>query len=93
LDKKGLEEIIQQERMIELAFEGHRYHDLRRWKIADKHLNTPVKGWRVNESDEANYYQIQEVGQRIFESPRDYFHPIKILELTINNNLVQNPGW
>jgi hypothetical protein len=93
LDKKGLKEIIQQERMIELAFEGHRYHDLRRWKIAENHLNTPVKGWRVNESDEANYYQIQEVGQRIFDSPRDYFHPIKILELTINNNLVQNPGW
>jgi hypothetical protein len=93
LDKKGLEEIIQQERMIELAFEGHRYHDLRRWKIADKHLNTPVKGWRVNESDEANYYQIQEVGQRIFENPRDYLHPIKIYELTVNNNLVQNPGW
>src|SRR3546814_5940004 len=29
----GLREIIQQERLIELAFEGHRYWDIRRWKI------------------------------------------------------------
>ncbi len=30
LSQEGLREIIQQERMIELAFEGHRYYDIRR---------------------------------------------------------------
>ncbi|MDP6921539.1 MAG: RagB/SusD family nutrient uptake outer membrane protein [Lutibacter sp.] len=93
LDKQGLKEIIQQERMIELAFEGHRYHDIRRWKMAEDYFNSPVKGWRVNEVDANDYYQVDEVGQRTFNIPRDYFHPIKISELTVNTNLVQNPGW
>lgn len=32
MSKRGLREIIKQERTIEMAFEGHRYNDLRRWK-------------------------------------------------------------
>ena len=89
----GLREIIHQERMIELAFEGHRYHDIRRWKIADTHFNTPVYGWSVDETSETGYYQIKQVGVRSFLSPRDYLQPIKTSELTTNPNLIQNPGW
>src|SRR5690606_17806556 len=33
-DQEGLREIIHQERMIEMAFEGSRYWDLKRWKTA-----------------------------------------------------------
>lgn len=91
--KDGLREIIRQERMIELAFEGHRYNDIRRWKLADTYFNTNVKGWSVDESTEDGYYQIKEVGTRVFSTPRDYFHPIKISELNTNPNLIQNPGW
>ena len=90
---EGLREIIQQERMIELAFEGHRYNDLRRWKIAEQYLSTPLRGWSVNESSEANFYSIRDIGIRSFSTPRDYFHPISFDELSINPNLVQNPGW
>jgi hypothetical protein len=89
----GLREIIQQERMIELAFEGHRYNDLRRWKIAEQFLSTPLKGWSVDESSEANFYTLRDIGIRSFSAPRDYFHPISFDELSINPNLVQNPGW
>jgi hypothetical protein len=89
----GLREIIQQERMIELAFEGHRYYDIRRWKLAEKYFTTPIKGWSVDEDSEANYYQIMEVSQRSFNSPRDYLQPISFTELSRNPNLIQNPGW
>ncbi|MFK8058661.1 MAG: RagB/SusD family nutrient uptake outer membrane protein [Polaribacter sp.] len=93
LSKEGLREIIHQERSIELAFEAHRYYDVRRWKLATKYFATPIKGWSVNEESEANYYQIREIGQRSFNSPRDYFQPISFTELSRNPNLIQNPGW
>lgn len=93
LSKDGLREIIQQERSIELAFEAHRYYDIRRWKLADQYFSIPIKGWSVDEDLEANYYQIRDVGQRSFNSPRDYLQPISFTELSRNPNLVQNPGW
>jgi hypothetical protein len=91
--KEGLREIIQQERMIELAFEGHRYYDVRRWKLAEEYFTTPIKGWSVNEETEANYYQVTDVSQRAFNAPRDYLQPISFIELSRNPNLIQNPGW
>jgi hypothetical protein len=92
-DQSGLREIIHQERLIELAFEGHRYNDIRRWKLAEEYFSTPVRGWSVDEETEINYYNVIDVGLRTFSSPRDYFHPISFNELSINPNLVQNPGW
>lgn len=41
--KKGMREIIHRERLIELAFEGQRFWDLRRWKVGEKVLNEPIK--------------------------------------------------
>ena len=89
----GLRDIIRQERLIELSFEGNRYNDLRRWKLAHEYFNSPVHGWSVDESTTDNYYNITQVGVRSFNYPRDYFHPISINEITINPNLIQNPGW
>jgi hypothetical protein len=91
--QSGLREIIRQERMIELAFEGHRYNDVRRWKLADEYFNTNVRGWSVDEKTDANYYKVIEVGMRSFATPRDYLHPIKTSELITNPNLIQNPQW
>lgn len=92
-DKDGLREIIQQERMIELAFEGQRYYDIRRWKLAGKYFNKPVTGWSVDESAVNKFYTVKNVGQRSFLTPRDYLFPIKLNEIIVNSNLVQNPGW
>ena len=60
----GLREIIHQERLIELSFEGHRYNDLRRWKFAEQYMNSPVYGWSVDETSEEGYYTLMEVGNR-----------------------------
>ena len=93
ISKEGFREIIQQERMIELAFEGHRYHDIRRWKLAENYFNSPILGWNVDENDRDKFYTLSKVQQRVFVSPRDYFQPIKLEELVRNPNLVQNLGW
>ena len=90
--KTGFRDIIQQERLIELAFEGHRYWDLRRWKKATQVLNAPIKGWDLNQADAASYYKEVIIHNQTFKT-RDYFWPIEINELLANRKLVQNPGW
>jgi starch-binding outer membrane protein, SusD/RagB family len=91
--KDGLREIIHQERLNELAFEGKRYWDMRRWKKAAEFFNQPITGWNMTGSDAASFYQIRTVFRQEFISPRDYFWPIEERELLRNPNLIQNPGW
>ena len=91
--KEGLRSIIQQERMIELAFEGQRYWDLLRWKRAVQEFNDNIQGWNIKGDDEASYYQIRTIHLQNFISPRDYFWPLSETSLIRNTNLVQNPGW
>lgn len=90
--KEGFREIVRQERSIELAFEGHRYWDLLRWKEAPNALNGPVRGWDVDQKDEDAYYKPRVLFNRTF-SIKDYFWPIREGDIIVNRNLVQNPGW
>ena len=90
--KAGMREIIQRERLIELAFEGKRYWDLRRWLLSEQYLSQPVRGWNVNETDVANYYNIVTLFNQSF-TQRDYLWPIPENEIVKNPKLVQNPGW
>lgn len=91
--KAGLREIIKRERAIEMAFEGSRFWDLRRWKDAAYELNQPVKGWTITGNTEETYYQIRTLFQQRFIAPRDYLWPVRLSNLSVNPNLVQNPGW
>ncbi|GAA4304797.1 RagB/SusD family nutrient uptake outer membrane protein [Compostibacter hankyongensis] len=90
--KEGMREIIRRERLIELAFEGQRYWDLRRWKEAAKTLNQPITGWDTNQEDAASYYRETVLYNQQFTT-RDYLWPIGEDEVISNKNLVQNPGW
>lgn len=90
--KNGLRDIIQQERLIELAFEGQRFWDLRRWKEASRVLNSSITGWDVNQSSTAAYYLPKVIFNQTF-SVKDYFWPIADANITVNRNLVQNLGW
>jgi len=92
LSQAGLRQIIHQERTIELAFEGHRFWDLRRWKRAMDELNKPVYGWDVSQRETDLYYRIRELYRQEFRT-RDYLWPLRELDVIVNENLVQNPGW
>lgn len=89
----GLREIIHQEREIELAFEGSRIWDIRRWKKAADYQNKDVRGWNVVGKNAGEYYQLTKVFVQSFIAPRDYLWPISLNALTRNSKLVQNPGW
>ena len=56
-----MRKIIQQERMIELALEGHRYWDLRRWKLADEYFSKPIQGWDIFKSDVESFYEVENI--------------------------------
>ncbi|WP_232826989.1 RagB/SusD family nutrient uptake outer membrane protein [Chitinophaga deserti] len=91
--KEGMREIIRQERTIELAFEGHRFWDIRRWKEAGMQLNGNIQGWDTNQSDINLYYKTVTFFSQRFVVPRDYFWPISEADMRVNQQLVQNPGW
>lgn len=91
--QSGLRQIIMQERRIELAFEGHYFWDVRRWKTATTELTQPMTGWKVNYGEtDSDYYSENLVSVRDF-TPKMYFWPIDINELKKDPNLVQNYGW
>lgn len=91
--KEGLREIIHRERLIEMAFEGHRYWDLRRWKKAADAFDDPVIGWDVEKADAESYYQPRVLFKQTFRAPRDYFWPIREHNTVVNRKLLQSQGW
>src|SRR5690606_17514975 len=88
----GLRDIIHQERLIEFAFEGQRFWDLRRWKLAVEELNKPITGWDIEQQTPEGYYREKVLFEQTF-SIRDYLWPIRENEILANKNTVQNPGW
>ena len=62
--KEGMRDIIHQERMIELALEGHRYWDLRRWKLADEYFSQPIRGWNIFRPDVEGFYEVENIFYR-----------------------------
>lgn len=90
--QNGLREIIHQERLIELALEGQRFWDLRRWKEVPDYYKTPVEGWSVSQSSPETFYQVVTLFNKEFAT-KDYFWPIRDSYIENNRNLVQNIGW
>lgn len=97
------------ERKNELALEGFRLFDIRRWKIAEKVMPGPLLGRIpkeflasapvIDENGTADYSKISNFAKmrlietRIFNPKRDYLWPIPSIEILTNTKLVQNPGY
>lgn len=91
--KEGMREIIRKERQIELALEGSRFHDLRRWKLArSTYNNALVRGWSIDQETTEDYYVIRNIAQMKYVQ-KDYLWPLKYDDIINNPNLIQNPGW
>ncbi len=90
--KTGMRKIIQQERNIELAFEGHRFWDMRRWGLAVEYFRQPIQGWNIEGATDGDFYNVVSI-DRVNYTLRDVFWPIQESEVLRNTNLVQNPGW
>ncbi len=104
LSKDEMREVIRNERRIELAFEGLRLSDIRRWRIGEEafvnttgydsqFLKTYSYPGDYNGTTEDWHYVVIEYDQRSFNPSRDYLWPIPISEINSNKNMVQNPGY
>jgi hypothetical protein len=94
LTKEGMREIIKQERTVELAFEGYRNDDVRRWLEGSKYFNTNIWQWNSDATTAAEYYQrVQDPELLHVFTTRNYLWPIPTDEMVKNPNLVQNPGY
>jgi len=84
---------IRNERRIELAFEEHRFWDIRRWKTAAQVYGKPLHGMSILKEAAVFNYNIVEVFKPVFTAPRMYLYPIPYDEVVKNDNMRQNPGW
>ena len=91
LNQQELRELIRNERRIELAMEGLRIFDIRRWEIAEDVLNGWAHGARFSPTSEDDGFL--RVNLRTFDPGKHYLWPIPRDERRINSNLTQNPGW
>ncbi|MCK7557801.1 RagB/SusD family nutrient uptake outer membrane protein [Chitinophaga sedimenti] len=92
MTKEQMRDAVRHERRIELAFEGHRFWDVRRWKIAAE--TEPVLwGMKTTRNADGSFtYEVVKVEDRPF-APRMYMIPITQDETLRNPNLKQNPEW
>jgi hypothetical protein len=83
---------IRNERRIELAFEEHRFWDVRRWKLGSIYFNQPANRMRITKSGATFNYTIQELEKRSYKETYNLL-PIPQTEIDRNPNLGQNPGY
>ena len=108
MSQSELRERIRNERRIELAFEDHRFFDVRRWKLYDNVTSTGetgkprynqllnLYGVKVTGSADTPSYTFglaETVNSRTFVNPKSYYFPIPANEVKRAPNLGQNPGW
>ena len=93
ITQSELRDLIRNERRIELAFEEHRFWDVRRWKIGSSAISGPVYGTKITKNANGTYsYEKVQVGNMVFEE-KQYLLPIPYDEIVKDGNLKQNPGW
>lgn len=104
-----LRELVRKERLYELAMEGFRMVDLRRWKLAEKMIKGPVYGriptgllasaptidkdGKVNYDHVPNQSEMRVIEMRDFNPNRDYLWPIPNIELVTNPALTPNENY
>ena len=77
----------ERERLVELAFENHRFWDVRRWKKGPQYFKS------VQVANISSSLQLTRSTVNRQWDDKYYFYPIPQSELKKNPHLTQNPGW
>lgn len=87
-----MREVIHNERRLELAFEEHRFYDIRRWRIAEEVFSKPIQGMQIVSGSGQTIYSRVDLLTTSFQT-RQYLYPIPYSEVNKNANMKQNPNW
>jgi hypothetical protein len=96
LSKENFEKRYRNERRVELAFEEHRFFDVRRWKILNE-TDKFVTGMRITKAGSSYTYSRFKLAERGTNSNKYLMYPIAQSEVAkmedATGNVWQNPGW
>ena len=90
--QEGLREIVRQERLNELYAEGHKFWDVRRWKVAEKYVGMPDRGLNTLATTVEDFYPVDLPLKRSFHKGQ-YLMPIDQNEINKAPQIVQNPYY
>ena len=91
--KEGLREIVRKERCLELYLEGHKFFDIRRWKVAEQYLGISDKGLNVIGNTDEGFFQVVDIPLLRTFHKGQYLMPIDANEVNKMPQLVQNPYY
>ena len=87
---------LENERFVELAFEGHRFYDLRRWKKAGDQKYRTIRSMLITKNADGSftYTPQSDTSTRSYWDDKMYLFPLAQSEiLKSGGKLTQNPGW
>jgi hypothetical protein len=90
LNQADFREIIIQERAVELAFEGHRWYDLRRWHLSDQMKYREIYGLEFDQAH--SYFNKVLYRTNVFED-KHWWLPFPGDQVALYPEFKQNPGW
>ncbi len=89
-NQEALRKVIRRERNSELALEGLRWYDIKRWQAGEEYLNSQVRGAKFA-SNNTKYIELDNYK---FNKNRDYLWSVPQSQMDINPNLKpNNPGY
>ena len=93
-DAEATLDACKKERFVELAFEGHRFFDVRRWKEGEKYFKT-IYGLKITKNADGSFTETKTVVQnRQWDENKMNLFPIPQSEILKSGNVLeQNPGW
>lgn len=92
---EALRQRLYNERRIELAFEAHRFFDIRRWKIANVIENRPIQGMDIFKdltTGLSTYSPVQLLVKNPYQDKMNLL-PVETAEVRRNSPDLQTPGW
>lgn len=86
---------VYSERRVELAFEGFRWLDARRWLKGSDILGTTIKAVKISKTGSGTFnYSVFNLENRTFDTDYMYLYPIPQSEISKSNGkMQQNPNW
>lgn len=89
-DKETMRSLLRRERRSELALEGLRWYDIKRWRAGMEYLNQRMRGAKF----ESKYTRYIQLDLYQFDENKDYLWSVPQSQIDINKNLLpNNPGY